>query len=94
MFTITVESSPTRQSFQISTGDSVLVGSEKCLSNLIPVGCRGGGCGVCKVRVVEGDYRSKCMSKAHICDAQAAEGYVLACRVYPLSDMCIELVKR
>ncbi|MDO3385964.1 2Fe-2S iron-sulfur cluster binding domain-containing protein, partial [Gilvimarinus sp. SDUM040013] len=53
-----------------------------------------GGCGVCKVKIVEGDYHSKCMSKAHISDTQAGEGYVLACRVYPLSDLCIEVVNR
>ncbi|UTW01772.1 2Fe-2S iron-sulfur cluster binding domain-containing protein [Amphritea atlantica] len=94
MPTITVENATPCRVFEITPGESLLIGSEKCLSRAIPVGCRGGGCGVCKVRIVAGSYHSKCMSKAHICESQAEAGYALACRVYPLSDMRIEVVNQ
>jgi ferredoxin len=53
----------------------------------IPAGCRGGGCGQCKIRVVEGDYWCKKMSAKHIDDAAREKGFVLACRCYPRSDL-------
>jgi ferredoxin len=55
----------------------------------IKVGCRGGGCGVCRIRVLAGDYEAKKMSRKHIPQAEQAEGVVLACRVYPRSDLQI-----
>ncbi len=55
----------------------------------IKVGCKGGGCGVCKVRVVDGSYAAKPMSKAHINDNDKAEGIVLACRIIPTSNLTV-----
>ena len=44
----------------------------------IQVGCRGGGCGVCRVEVLAGDvYTAKRMSKAHVTEADLAHGIVL-----------------
>ena len=61
---------------------------------LIPVGCRGGGCGVCRVRIVSGDYEASKMSRKHVTEQEQAEGIALACRVYPSSDLEIELAPR
>lgn len=58
----------------------------------IPSGCHGGGCGVCKVRVLSGRTRASLMSRAHVSEAEEADGYVLACRASPLSDVVIEVV--
>ena len=55
----------------------------------INVGCKGGGCGVCKVRVLEGNYRHKPMSKAHITNEELGQGIVLACRIFPTSDLTV-----
>ena len=55
----------------------------------IPVGCRGGGCGVCRVRVLSGEYATKRMSRAHVSEADEAEGVVLACRLLPASDIVV-----
>ena len=57
----------------------------------IPVGCRGGGCGVCRVRVVEGEYSTKRMSRKHISPEDEVDGVVLACRLIPHSDIVVEL---
>lgn len=56
----------------------------------IPVGCRGGGCGVCKVRIIDGSYQTKRMSRAHISEEEEKQGFALACRVFPLEDLLIE----
>ena len=58
----------------------------------IPAGCRGGGCGVCKVHIVSGSVKSKKMSRAHVSVEDQASGYVLACRSYPQSDVRLAVV--
>lgn len=55
----------------------------------ISVGCRGGGCGVCRVRVIDGTYTTKRMSRRHVSDADEATGVVLACRTVPTSDITV-----
>jgi ferredoxin len=56
----------------------------------IPVGCRGGGCGVCRVRIVDGTYTTRRMSRRHVTEADEAEGIALACRVIPTSDITVQ----
>jgi len=58
----------------------------------IPVGCRGGGCGICRIQVLSGTYESLKMSRKHIPEADQARGMVLACRIYPRSDLRIEVL--
>lgn len=94
MVTIIIENTNNRQQFEVSKDQSLLAGSERCLPQAIPHGCRGGGCGRCKVRILEGDYLSMRMSKAHVSDSQAYVGYALACRVYPLTDLRIEVANQ
>jgi len=61
------------------------------LLEAIPVGCRGGGCGICRIRILTGRYESKKMSRKHISEDDQARGIVLACRIYPLSELKIEV---
>lgn len=56
----------------------------------VNVGCRKGGCGACRVRVISGEYTTIKMSRAHVTEEEQGEGYALACRIYPQSDMEIE----
>jgi ferredoxin len=67
------------------------VGVAPALLAAIPVGCRGGGCGVCRIRVRSGQFRTGRMSRKHISEADEAAGTVLACRVFPESDLEIEV---
>ncbi|MBY4676715.1 2Fe-2S iron-sulfur cluster-binding protein [Marinobacterium arenosum] len=69
---------------------SVLVAMERAGQQLIPVGCRGGGCGKCRIRILQGDYFSKRMSRAWVSPEQEAGGTVLACRVYARGDLLIK----
>lgn len=72
--------------------DNVLRAMEMLGRKGIPVGCRGGGCGVCKVRVVEGRYHTRKMSRACISEEEEACGVVLACRLFADSDLRLRVV--
>lgn len=52
-------------------------------------GCRGGGCGVCRVEVKAGDYASLPMSTACVSPDQQKAGLVLACRIRPRGDLTL-----
>ena len=79
-----------QQVFSVPKGEPLLMAMEKNNQHAIQVGCRGGGCGLCKVKVLQGDYQTKRMSKAHISEEEAALGFALACRLTPLSDLELE----
>ncbi len=95
-YAIHVEGSGTAHGYG---SERVLVALERAqgfgqLKNLpckLPVGCRRGGCGVCRVRVTEGQYRSDPMSRAHISAEDEQAGLVLACCIYPLSELSLRL---
>ncbi|KEA65352.1 Iron-sulfur binding electron transfer protein [Marinobacterium lacunae] len=75
--------------FTASSTVNLLVAMEQARESVIGVGCRGGGCGKCRIRVLDGDYESKRMSRAWISEEDEAEGIVLACRIFARSDLCI-----
>ena len=56
----------------------------------LPIGCCAGGCGICKVKVMEGKYETKVMSRAKVSVEEAADGFALACRILPRSNLKIE----
>lgn len=72
--------------------ESVLDGMARLGRRGIPVGCRGGGCGVCKVLITDGSYAASVMSRAHVSAEELAAGVVLACRVMPHSDLCVQVL--
>lgn len=55
-------------------------------------GCCGGGCGICRIRVLEGEFTTKKMSARQVSEEDKQNGYYLGCRVFPTSDMRIEYV--
>lgn len=57
----------------------------------VRVGCRRGGCGVCKVQLLAGDVKHGCTSVAHVSVAERQEGWGLACRMVPQSDVTISV---
>lgn len=82
------------QSFRCAEGQSVLHAMEAQGKRCVPVGCRGGGCGLCKVRVLSGDYRRGRMSCQHVPPEAASQGLALACQLFPQSDLSIECLRR
>lgn len=72
--------------------ENLLRGMEVLGRRGIPVGCRGGGCGVCKVHIKSGAYEARKMSKACISEEEQAQGIVLACRVFPRGEISLEVI--
>lgn len=82
----------TGESFRCSPQESLLVGMERLGKKGIPVGCRGGGCGVCKVEILEGTYQKRVMSREYVSAEDEAADRVLACRIRPTSDLRIHVL--
>ena len=58
----------------------------------IPSGCHGGGCGVCKVRILKGEIDTLVMSRKYVSKTERLNGVVLACRTFPRSDIRLEVI--
>lgn len=89
---LTIRLVDTGDCFTGRADESVLCGMERLGYRGIPVGCRGGGCGVCKVRVLAGDYTVGKMSRACVSEAEVAQGVVLACKLFPRSPLTLTVV--
>jgi ferredoxin len=89
-YTVTIEE--TGESYRCSDQETLLNGMEKLGRRGIPVGCRGGGCGVCKVEVVSGSYTKRRMSREYVSEEDEANDRVLACRVRPSSDIVLRVI--
>lgn len=79
-------------SYRCADSQTLLEGMENLGKKGIPVGCRGGGCGVCKVQVLSGSYAKRVMSRAHVSEQDEAQGRVLACRVRPTSELRLQVI--
>ena len=80
----------TGDAFACTPGQNVLLAMERLGRQEIPVGCRGGGCGICRVQILgDGKYRTLKMSRAQISVSDEANGICLACKLIPESDLCI-----
>lgn len=90
---VTVTFAETGKSFRCRTAESLLDGMRRLGVAGIPVGCRGGGCGVCRIEVVSGGWQAfRPMSADHVSAADRAEGRVLACCIRPAEDLTIRAV--
>ncbi len=88
--TVTIEDDGS--SYRCSDSLTLLEGMESLGKKGIPVGCRGGGCGVCKVHVLSGSYTKRVMSREHVSEEDEAQGRVLACRVRPTSEVSLRVI--
>lgn len=75
--------------FSCSDAETVLAAAQRSGKRVILVGCRNGGCGVCKIRVLRGEYQTGRMSRAHVSEPEERQGYTLACRTKPTSSLTI-----
>ena len=63
-------------------------------SGLGPIhyGCFGGGCGICKMRILSGQYSAvKRMSRAHVTEQEQEDGLALVCCIKPRSNLTIAI---
>ena len=60
----------------------------------IPTGCQVGGCGMCKVKVLDGEYDQEVIrSHDALSDEDLENGYALACCMTAKSDLEIITVE-
>lgn len=89
---VTVHVVQTGEHYPCVTTESLLQGMLKLGRKGIPVGCVNGGCGVCKVRILEGEITPLGpVSRAHVSADEAARHYTLACRVAPATAVSLEV---
>jgi ferredoxin len=70
-------------SFGCWEGETLLNAAVRSGRQIIRVGCRAGGCGMCKVQVIGGLFKIGKMSRAQVSEAEESQGFVLACRTLP-----------
>jgi 3-phenylpropionate/trans-cinnamate dioxygenase ferredoxin reductase subunit len=89
---VAVHVAQTDETFPCASNESLLTGMLRLGRKGIPVGCVNGGCGVCKVRILEGDIKALGpISRAHVTVAEEQQGYTLACRVAPTTPVHLEV---
>ena len=76
--------------FACRAGQTLLTAMIAAGRSGIKVGCRNGGCGVCRVRITAGSYASQKMTRSRISEEDEANGIVLACRIIPASNLTFE----
>ena len=76
-------------SFEVRATKPVLLEMVARGNRALPVGCRGGGCGVCRVRVLAGDFETQQMSRRHVTEDEEADGFALSCRLLARSDLVV-----
>ena len=82
------------QTFPCREDQSVLEAVSCTGRSSVQVGCRSGGCGVCRVEVISGSFDCGLMSEAQVSTSDRAAGMVLACRLFPRSDLHIRALGR
>ena len=78
--------------FPAAPEQSVLHGMSRLGRKGIPTGCYGGGCGVCRIQVLAGEYHTAKMSRDQVSAQDEAEGIALSCRTFADSDLRIRVL--
>ena len=89
-FNVTIDE--TGEVFRCRPDETLLAGMERLGRCGIPVGCKGGGCGVCKVHIEQGEYQKRVMIRDQVSAEEEAMGFFLACRVRQGSDIRLRVI--
>lgn len=81
---------PSRREFQTRSDEPVLTGALREHLNL-PHSCKGGSCGTCRVRLVEGRIAYPHGRPIGISAEEESDGYALICQGRALGDLVIEI---
>lgn len=83
----------TSESYVCAIDENLLQGMIRLGRKGIPVGCVNGGCGICKIKIIRGTVKKLGpISRAHVTEEEERNGYTLACRVGPASDVVVEVI--
>lgn len=89
---VAVHVAQTGEQYACASNESLLAGMLRLGRKGIPVGCVNGGCGVCKVRILEGQIQPLGpISRAHVTREEESRGITLACRVAPVTPVRLEV---
>ena len=89
MPTVTIH--PTGEVIYLEPEETVLAGLYKA-GYAYTVGCRRGGCGICKVDCREGDFTyNRPIAASVISEEERPDGTCLSCRAVPDGDITIEM---
>ena len=72
--------------------ETVLDTLERYDDNNLFIGCRKGGCGACKIVILEGKYKLNKMNREHISIQEEKDNIVLACCVRPIENLKIKIL--
>jgi ferredoxin len=76
----------------VARGDETLLRALARAGLRYRVGCRRGGCGICKVQLKLGEVRyERPIADSVLSDDERVEGICLSCRAVPITDIVIEL---
>jgi ferredoxin len=90
-YQITVQE--TGKSFSCGADQAVLAAMFRAGQGPLNYGCCNGGCGVCRMRIVSGNWiLFRPMSRAHVSETDLEQGITLLCCVQPRSDLIIARV--
>jgi CDP-4-dehydro-6-deoxyglucose reductase len=82
---------PTGEVIHLEPGETVLGGLYKA-GYAYTIGCRRGGCAICKVDVLEGEFSyERPVADSVISEQERTDGTCLSCRAVPDSDLTIEM---
>jgi ferredoxin len=71
-------------------GESVLAAILRSGASVV-FGCRGGGCGTCKMRLISGQVDHGRCSTAVLPEEEKQNGWFLSCQARALGDLTVEL---
>lgn len=92
VFSIEIAGSDVR--FPCRADQSLLAAMMAAGHRALAVGCRSGGCGVCRVRILSGRFTTGHMNRAVVSIADELAGSLLSCRTFPRSDIRLEPMPR
>ena len=80
--------------FRCREDESILKAQERAGIRAVKVGCRSGGCGVCRVQVTAGQFVLGATSRAYVDEEEQEQGFALACRLYPRGNLSLRPVPK
>jgi ferredoxin len=90
--TYTITLVPMREVLPCALGETVLSALLRSGARVF-FGCTGGGCGVCKMRLISGHLDYGRYSEAVLSEEEKRQGFFLSCQAKPLSDLTIQLTE-
>jgi ferredoxin len=75
-----------------ATGEETLLRAMARAGLRYRVGCKRGGCGICKIQLLAGEVRyERPIAASVLSDDERVEGICLSCRAVPLTNVVVEL---